>query len=114
MTYRIAVTSDDGEYVNQHFGKASHFLIFEINDNDEYEYLGAVKNNPICGSSRENKSADSVGLITDVSILITRNVGIKPTQILIENGIKPYLTSTAIETAIDEVIAMEKKNKEES
>ncbi|MDR2873880.1 MAG: dinitrogenase iron-molybdenum cofactor biosynthesis protein [Methanobrevibacter sp.] len=112
MTYRVAVTSDDGEYVNQHFGKASHFLIFEIDDNNEYEYLGAVNNNPICGSDRKNKSANSVSLISDVSILITRNVGIKPTQILIENGIKPYLTSAAIETALEEVMAMEKKNKE--
>ncbi len=28
MSYRIAVTSDDGKYVNQHFGQATHFFYF--------------------------------------------------------------------------------------
>ncbi|MDR3223235.1 MAG: dinitrogenase iron-molybdenum cofactor biosynthesis protein [Methanobrevibacter sp.] len=108
MSYKVAVTSDDGEYVNQHFGKASRFLIFEIDDG-EYTYLGAVKNNPTCGSNSKNKSADAVALISDVSILITRNVGMKPSQILIENNIKPYISSAPIETALDEVIAIQKE-----
>ncbi|MDR3292337.1 MAG: dinitrogenase iron-molybdenum cofactor biosynthesis protein [Methanobrevibacter sp.] len=108
MPYKVAVTSDDGEYVNQHFGKATRFLIFEIDD-CEYTYLGSVKNNPTCNSSGKNKSSDAVALISDVSVLITRNVGMKPSQILIENNIKPYISSAPIETALDEVIAMQKK-----
>jgi predicted Fe-Mo cluster-binding NifX family protein len=108
MSYKIAVTSDDGEYVNQHFGKATHFLIFNVDDDGEYEYLGSIKNNPICGSNRENKSSKAVALISDVSVLITENVGMKPTKILIENNIKPYISSAPIETALDEVISIQK------
>ncbi|MDR2624467.1 MAG: dinitrogenase iron-molybdenum cofactor biosynthesis protein [Methanobrevibacter sp.] len=109
MSYKIAVTSDDGEYVNQHFGKTTHFLIFDVDDDGEYEYLGTVKNNPTCCVNRENKSAEAVALISDVDVLITKNVGIKPTQILIENNIKPYISSAPIEIALNEVITMQKE-----
>jgi predicted Fe-Mo cluster-binding NifX family protein len=107
MKYRVAVTSGDGEFVNQHFGGATHFLIFEIDSDGTYEYLGAVKNQPTCSSTDKNKSANAVALISDVKVLITQNVGMKPTEILISNGIKPYLTSKSIEEALKEVIAME-------
>ncbi len=30
MTIRVAVGSSDGKYVNQHFGHAQKFLIFDI------------------------------------------------------------------------------------
>lgn len=86
--------------------------MFEIEDNGKYEYLGAVKNNPTCGSDRTNKSAEAVALIDDVDVLITRNVGMKPTQILIENKIKPYISSAPIEVALEEVIEMKQKEKE--
>lgn len=29
---RVAIVSSDGKVINQHFGKASRFLIFEVDD----------------------------------------------------------------------------------
>lgn len=104
MSYRIAVTSDDGKYVNQHFGQTTHFLLFEVEDDGKYEYLGSVKNNPTCSSDEENKSEQTISLIDDVSILITQNLGKKPLEICIKKGIKPVISYKAIDDALDEVI----------
>ncbi|HEY0196185.1 MAG TPA: NifB/NifX family molybdenum-iron cluster-binding protein [Methanobacterium sp.] len=38
MSYKVAVASSDGKFVNQHFGMAQQFLIFEIDD-DEYKFM---------------------------------------------------------------------------
>ncbi|WP_272942742.1 NifB/NifX family molybdenum-iron cluster-binding protein [Methanobacterium formicicum] len=39
MPIRVAAASSDGKYVNQHFGKADKFLIFDIKDNGEHEFI---------------------------------------------------------------------------
>jgi len=38
MSYEIAVASSDGKVVNQHFGKATNFLIFEV-EGDNFKYI---------------------------------------------------------------------------
>lgn len=43
MSFKVAVASSDGKYINQHFGWAQQFLIFEIDDNGEYKFLEPQK-----------------------------------------------------------------------
>lgn len=45
MPYKVAFASSDGKVVNQHFGKAKKFLIFQIGDNGA-EYLETRDNKP--------------------------------------------------------------------
>ncbi|NJD75470.1 MAG: hypothetical protein FIB08_00040 [Candidatus Methanoperedens sp.] len=47
---RVAVVSSDGKVINQHFGKASRFLIFEIGDG-KTELVVEKKRYPAPGSS---------------------------------------------------------------
>ena len=46
MAYKVAVTSSDGKFINQHFGRAQQFLIFEIDDEGDYKFLELRKNDP--------------------------------------------------------------------
>ena len=39
MSFRVAVANNDGKYVNQHFGKAEQFLIVEVKDDGEFEFI---------------------------------------------------------------------------
>ena len=72
MKTRVAVASSDGKYVNQHFGRATQFLIFEMGhdqdreDNDnpmdpgdhcEYRFIELRRNEPSCPGEdlEENK-----------------------------------------------------------
>ena len=43
MSFKVAVASSDGKYVNQHFGMAQQFLIFEIDDEGNYKFLEPQK-----------------------------------------------------------------------
>jgi nitrogen fixation protein NifX len=47
---KIAVVSSDGKVINQHFGKASRFLIFEANCN-EIQFLEVRETIPLFGSA---------------------------------------------------------------
>ncbi len=47
MKWKAAVASSDGKVINQHFGRAKEFLIFEIT-NQEFQFLELRQNNPAC------------------------------------------------------------------
>ena len=34
MSYKVAVASNDGKFVNEHFGRAEKFMIYEIYDDE--------------------------------------------------------------------------------
>ena len=40
MSYKIALASSDGVNVDEHFGAASSFLIYEVSDEGEFSLLG--------------------------------------------------------------------------
>ena len=40
MSVRVAVASSDGKYINQHFGHAHQFLIFDVQGEHDYKFLG--------------------------------------------------------------------------
>lgn len=62
MFLRVAVASTDGKYVNDHFGRAKQFLIFDINGS-EYQFLELRQNTPSCNleGTDENKHLKNRG-----------------------------------------------------
>lgn len=49
MSYRVAAASTDGKVVNQHFGRAELFHIFEISEDEGYRFLESRKVDACCG-----------------------------------------------------------------
>lgn len=43
MSYKIAIATSDGKFVNQHFGRANQFLIVELKGDGSYEVLEPQK-----------------------------------------------------------------------
>lgn len=111
MSFKVAVASTDNENVNEHFGKAKNFLIYNIKEDGSFEFLENRENNPPCsnGKYEGNIMNDSVELIKDVSVLLVSNVGPGAIELLISNEIKPYVTSFIIETALKEISNLEKE-----
>jgi nitrogen fixation protein NifX len=52
MSHKVAIASSDGKFVNQYFGRVNQFLIVELKDDGNYEFLELRKNVPSCKSSR--------------------------------------------------------------
>lgn len=76
MAVRAAVASTDGKVINQHFGKADSFLIFELRDGD-FQYVEERKVTPCChlGEHEENAFENTAKALTDCSAIIISRIG---------------------------------------
>ena len=102
MLLRVAVASSDGKIINQHFGQAKQFLIFDVDDNGDYEYIELRENIPTCcGGNHSAASMEStLKLIEDVDIVLVSQIGPGASQSLISNGIQPYIMPIFIDEAL--------------
>lgn len=114
MSYKVAVASSDGKFVNQHFGMAQQFLIFEIDDDGEYKFLELRENAPACDveGHTEDAMTRSVKLISDCKVVLASQIGPAAVDILIKNGIEPYMAPTFIDGALKELASIKKDAKE--
>ena len=111
MSYRVAVASSDGKFINQHFGMAQQFLIFEINDEGKYEFIELRENVPACDVEGHTEDAmnRSIKLISDCKVVIASQIGPGAIDILLKNNIDPYIAPTFIDEALKELAGIEKE-----
>jgi predicted Fe-Mo cluster-binding NifX family protein len=111
VSFKVAVASSDGKFVNQHFGMTTQFLIFEIDDNGDYKFLELRENIPACdvGGHTEDAMTTSVRLISDCKALIASHIGPAAVNILLDHGIDPYIAPMFIEEALKELVLSLKK-----
>jgi predicted Fe-Mo cluster-binding NifX family protein len=108
---KIAIASDDKKTISHHFGKASGFVIFDIQDGkvitQEYkENIG--KNNGECGSC--NHSA-MINNIKDCEAVISYGMGQRIYDDLIKNKIKPIVTEVEnVDEALNQFLKKNLKN----
>ena len=127
MKTRVAVASSDGKYVNQHFGRATQFLIFEMGhdqdreDNDnpmdpgdhcEYRFIELRRNEPSCPGEdlEENKHLHVVRLLQDCQAVLVSRIGTGAMEILQENGIEPYVIPDYIEDALKRFVQLKRSS----
>lgn len=104
MPIKVAAASSDGKYVNQHFGKADKFMIIEIKDNGEYEFLELRQTAPRCGGSPELKEKN-IDLISDCDVLLVSQIGPGAIKKLLKKGVKPLIMPLFIEDALQEIFS---------
>ncbi len=89
---RVAVVSSDGKVINQHFGKASRFLVFEV-DCGKIRFIEERKNTPLCGSAEDGHADDalsrSISLISDCQAVLCARIGGGAEEELRRNKIRP-------------------------
>ncbi len=102
VSFKVAVASSDGKFVNQHFGKADKFLIIEINDKGESEFLELRRTAPRCGGSKDLKEKTS-DLISDCKVLLISQIGSGAAKKLISRGIEPLIMPMIITDALEEL-----------
>jgi nitrogen fixation protein NifX len=104
MSYRVAVASTDGKYVNEHFGRAKQFLIFELDDNG-YQFMELRQNKPSCNveQSEESGHLKTVQLLEDCKAILVARIGPGAEQYLLQNGIKPLIIPDFIDEALQQI-----------
>jgi nitrogen fixation protein NifX len=114
MSIKVAVASSDGKYINQHFGMASQFLIFELNDDGTHKFLELLRENkPTCSTEGHSELSmeESVKLISDCQAVLAGQIGPGAIDILLKNNIDPYIAPTFIEDALDQLACLKNNEK---
>jgi predicted Fe-Mo cluster-binding NifX family protein len=105
MPLRVAVASSDGKFINQHFGHAEQFLIFDIDAEGNYEYLELRKNDPTCsgGNHTAGSMKNAVGVLDGVKVVLVAQIGPGASQNLLLNGIQSFSVPSYIDEALEKL-----------
>ena len=101
MAVRVAIVSSDGKVINQHFGAAGQFLIFNI-DGEIITYFEKRENNPSCGPGghSSDKLAKSIDLISDCKLVLVSRIGPAAESALNEKGVESVESGGLIKDAL--------------
>ncbi|NLK95900.1 MAG: hydrogenase [Clostridiales bacterium] len=122
MSYRIAIASNDGININEHFGSAKYFLIVEVDDKGNYvnkenriieessikSNCGSGCNNG-CGGKGDFATSYRVSLISDCRALLCKKIGTNFEKQLGRKGIISYQIDNSIEEALKIIIEYYRK-----
>lgn len=105
MSYKVAFASSDGKVVNQHFGRAKHFLIVEVEDKD-YKYIETRVNEPACQDFQHTQDAleKSLELISDCKAIFVLQIGKGALSIVEAKGIKCIEAPYFIEDILEKIL----------
>jgi predicted Fe-Mo cluster-binding NifX family protein len=107
---RVAVASSDGIVVNQHFGRADMFYIFELNAKDGVRYIEKRRGRPFChgGEHEDGELKDAVELLCDCQKVFVLQIGAGAQRQLVESGIEPVVARGIIQDVLENEIVKRK------
>lgn len=101
MKVKIAFASNDRRVVNQHFGAAEAFAIYELGEHDA-RLVEVAEFIETAMDGHEGKLAAKVDLLLDCAAVYCNAVGASAIQQLLSKGIQPMRVDEGF--AIDEII----------
>jgi len=102
---KVAVASTDGIAINEHFGRAEEFWIYESDEEGVYQFIERRKK--IIDESKDHQAA-TAQLLADVEVVLISKIGPGAEKELRRAGIIALSVSGAIEKAL---IAYQKRGK---
>ena len=104
--YKIAVASSDGIVVNNHFGMAKDFYIYQIDDKEQIHFLEKRSVTPVCegGNHDHEKLKTNLEELEDCKYLLISRIGSGAADMAAEFGIESYEIPGIIEESIEQLI----------
>lgn len=103
--HRFAVCSKDGDLINQHFGHAEQFFVYDYIDGKAKFMETRVVEKYCHGTDQDEenqKILEMVKMIDDCDTLLCMRIGSYPSHILAEKGIRVVTTYNRIEDGLRE------------
>lgn len=115
IKYKIAVASSDGIVVNQHFGRASSFIIYNILPNDTIELVENRVMTAACqdGTHNDNGLAENIENLLDCKYVLVSKIGAGAANRLEQRGVIPVEVPGIIDESVEKLIAYEKGKENE-
>jgi predicted Fe-Mo cluster-binding NifX family protein len=97
MPVRIAITTSDGDYIDQHFGRATRFLLVDL-DREGYRAVRWEQALPAPrGEGHGETLGKNVALLQDAKILLTAKIGPRAAREAERKGLSVMETSDSVE-----------------
>ena len=105
MAYRVAVASTDGKVVNEHFGHAEAFHVFDVGETG-FTFLESRAVAPACGPDGHEDSAFDriVALLSDCDAIFVARIGHGAAEYMISRGVRVFESPYAIEDVLAKVV----------
>ncbi|HEY3425950.1 MAG TPA: NifB/NifX family molybdenum-iron cluster-binding protein [Negativicutes bacterium] len=94
---RVAIASTDGVEINEHFGRAKQFLIYEIDEAGAYKFLERREN---IFDDANDRHVATARLLADVEVVLVNKIGPVAEQELQRQGVMALTVSGSIEKAL--------------
>ena len=104
MSRRIAFASTDGTYVDQHFGSAGIFQIFDVSG-DSYDLVGSRTTESYCQGHCEGGFDHLLGALNDCEAIFVSRIGQSAAAFMIQHGKRVFEASGPVEEVIKQIIA---------
>jgi len=101
MNFRIAFAST-GEYVDQHFGSARYFQVYDIADN-EHHHMETRRVQAKCQGSCEGGFNHLLGILNDCDAVFVSQIGPSAAAFMIAHGKRVFEAAGAVEEIIAEL-----------
>jgi len=103
MSYRVAFASMDGSSVDQHFGSARSFQVYDI-DGSEYRHVEARKPEAKCRGHCEGGFDHLLEALSDCDAVFVNRIGQSAAEFMIGRGKRVFEAAGAVEAIIAEFL----------
>ncbi len=104
MSIRVAFASIDGTYIDQHFGSARIFQIFDVADGS-YELVDSRRSDAFCGGHCEGGFDHLLKTLSDCDAVFVSQIGKPAATFMIQHGKRVFEASGPVQKIIERVIA---------
>ena len=107
MPFKVAIASNNNQTINEHFGRARHFLIFDLVEQQfkltEVREFAAP--HTYGQSHNMGEIMNMVNSLADCQLVLASQIGPGAAKILEIKGIKSYAVSDLIDSTLEQLAA---------
>jgi len=103
MSYRAAFASTDGSYIDQHFGSARFFQVYDIGDNG-YSRVETRKAEAKCRGNCEGGFDHLLEILKDCDAVFVSKIGQSAAEFMIGRGKRVFEAAGAVEKIIAQLV----------
>jgi nitrogen fixation protein NifX len=97
---KVAVASTDGIHIDEHFGAAREYLIYEVKEAGNYALIEKLPAPVNAGNAGHSSAAIRAELLRGVEAVLTAQIGPNAEKILLDLGIKSFAVRSTIDEAL--------------
>lgn len=101
MGVKVALASSNGVEVNEHFGRARRFVVYEYEDG-QWNYFGSRDNQPACAGHEHSDDLleRTAALIGDCKAVVVDQIGPTAMDLLLARRITPFMLGGTVVEAL--------------